>query len=146
MTKDSKKGVVNIEHIGIAVKDLEASINNYESLLGLKVKDVENVEIENVSYQVAFIPVDPTNIELVKTSSTSDSVATFLKEHGEGVHHIAFEVDNIEAMVKTLTLNGADFAWDSIREGSRGTRVALIKPDKFNGLYIELVQKAATSR
>lgn len=145
MTKELKQGILNIEHIGIAVENIEASIKNYQSLLGLEVKEVENVEIENVPYQVAFIPVAPMNIELVQTMAESNPIADFLKERGEGAHHIAFEVGDIEALVKELKSKGANFVWDSIREGSRGTKVALLKPDKFNGMYIELVQKAEIS-
>jgi len=132
---------MKIEHVGIAVKDLEASIAKYTSLLGLEIKEVEEVNVENVRYRVAFIPIGETNIELVHTQSKEGVAFEWLEKHGEGVFHLAFEVEDLEKTFQNLRSQGVSFAWDSIKEGSRGTKIALIKPDEFNGVYIELVQK-----
>jgi methylmalonyl-CoA epimerase len=130
-----------IEHIGIVVKDLEASIKKYKSILGLDVEAIEEVEVDNVVNRVAFIPVKETKIELVQTTATTGLVADFIKERGEGVNHIAFEVDDIHKVFKELRTQGASFLWDRIIDGSRGSKIAVFKPEEFNGVYIELVEK-----
>ena len=132
---------IKIEHVGIAVKNLEASIAKYTSLLGLETKEIEEVDVENVRYRVAFIPIGEMNIELVHTQARRGLAFEWLEKHGEGVFHLAFEVEDLEKTFQTLRSQGVRFVWDSIKEGSRGTKIALIKPDEFNGVYIELVQK-----
>ena len=132
---------IKIEHVGIAVKNLEASIAKYTSLLGLETKEIEEVDVENVRYRVAFIPIGEMNIELVHTQARRGLAFEWLEKHGEGVFHLAFEVEDLEKTFQTLRSQGVSFVWDSIKEGSRGTKIALIKPDEFNGVYIELVQK-----
>jgi lactoylglutathione lyase/methylmalonyl-CoA/ethylmalonyl-CoA epimerase len=130
-----------IEHIGIIVKDLEASIKKYTSLLGLELSDIEEVTVENIVNKIAFLPVADTNIELIQTTSQTGLAADFLKERGESIHHIAVEVEDIEQIVSDLRSKGVSFMWDGIIDGSRGSRVAFFKPEEFNGVYIELVQK-----
>jgi methylmalonyl-CoA epimerase len=133
--------LTKIEHIGIAVKDLEKSLFQYESILGLKVKEIEEVNVGDVNYRVAFIPVGEMNIELVHTKTKSGIVFDWLETHGEGVYHLAYEVEDLEETFNYLLSKGVFFVWNEIKKGSRGTRIALIKPDEFNGVYIELVQK-----
>jgi methylmalonyl-CoA epimerase len=133
--------VRKIEHIGIVVKDLEASMKKYTSLLGLEVREIEEVKIENVINRLAFLPVGDTNIELVQTTAKTGLAADFLKERGEGIHHIALEVEDIDKTFQELRSQGVEFVWDRIIEGSRASRVAFFKAEVFNGVYIELVQK-----
>ncbi|MBW1787154.1 MAG: VOC family protein [Deltaproteobacteria bacterium] len=133
--------VLKIEHIGIIVKDLEASMKKYTSHLGLKVEEVEEIEVDGVLNRVAFLPVKDTNIELVQTTAETGLAAEFLKERGEGLHHIALEVDDIDKTFEELRSQGVEFVWDRIIDGSRGSRVAFFKAEEFNGVYIELVQK-----
>jgi len=130
-----------IEHIGIAVKDLDASLKKYEDVLGISAVDTEEIEVEGVINRVAFIPVKDTNIELVHTTGSSGLVADFLKEKGEGIHHIALEVDNLEKVFLELRNKGVQFLWNKIIPGSRGSRIAFFKPEEFNGVYIELIEK-----
>jgi methylmalonyl-CoA/ethylmalonyl-CoA epimerase len=130
-----------IEHIGIVVKDLDDSLKKFTSLLGLKVKEVEEVNVEGNSVKVAFLPIGAVNIELVTTTAQTGLVADFLRERGEGVHHIAVEVEDIYSEFEKLRSQGVEFVWGKIINGSRGTKVAVIEQKELNGVYIELVQK-----
>jgi methylmalonyl-CoA/ethylmalonyl-CoA epimerase len=129
-----------IEHIGILVKDLEASIKKYNILLGLNVKEIEKVKVKNSSNKVAFIPVGETNIELIQTSGQVALANDFNREQ-DGLHHIAFEVRDLDKTFKQLRSQGVEFVFDEILEGSRGSKFVFFKPEEFNGIYVELVQK-----
>jgi methylmalonyl-CoA epimerase len=133
--------VTKIEHIGVVVKDLNKSLQKYTSLLNLKVEEIEEVKVENVVNRVAFLPIGETRIELVETTAETGLAADFLKERGEGIHHIALEVEDLEGLFNTLRSNGVTFLWDRIIQGSRGSKVAFFKAEEFNGVYIELVQR-----
>ncbi len=130
-----------IEHIGIVVNDLKERTRKYTSLLGLEVKEIEEVNVENVTNRVAFLPIGETNIELIQTSAKTGLAADFLKERGEGIHHIAFEVEDLNKTFQELRSKGVQFIWNKIVKGSRGSIIALIKPEELGGIYIELVQK-----
>lgn len=132
---------MKIEHIGVVVKDIEASVRKYEDLLGLKLAGIEEVRVEGVVNRVAFLPAGDVNVELVQTTAVSGLAADFLRERGEGVHHVAFEVEDLERTFAELRGRGVRFLWDRIITGSRGSRVAFFEPEEFNGVYIELVQK-----
>lgn len=133
--------IKKIEHIGIVVKDLEDSLKKYTTLLGLELDEVEELHVIGAVNRVAFLPVRETNIELVQTTATTGLAADFLKEHGEAINHIAFEVDDVEKAFRELKAQGVEFVVDEVFDGSRGTRCAFCKPESFNGVYIELVQK-----
>jgi len=138
--------VLKIDHIGIIVKDIQASIKKYTSLLGLEIEETEEVKVEGVVNKIAFLPIGDTNIELVQTTAKTGLAADFLRDRGEGIHHIAFEVGNIDRTFQDLRSQGAIFLWDRIIEGSRGSRVAFFKAEEFNGVYIELVQRHSGER
>ncbi len=133
--------ITKIEHIGIVVKDLNRSLQRYTSLLDLKVEEIEEVKVENVVNRVAFLPIGETRIELVETTADTGLAAEFLKERGEGIHHIALEVEDLESVFSDLKSKGVAFLWDRIIQGSRGSKVAFFKAEEFNGVYIELVQR-----
>jgi methylmalonyl-CoA epimerase len=133
--------VTKIEHIGVVVKDLNRSLQRYTSLLDLKVEKIEEVKVENIVNRVAFLPIGETRIELVETTADKGLAAEFLKERGEGIHHIALEVEDLESVFSNLKSNGVEFLWDRIIQGSRGSKVAFFKAEEFNGVYIELVQR-----
>jgi methylmalonyl-CoA epimerase len=130
-----------IEHIGVVVRNLDDSLKKFTSLLGLKVKEVEEVNVEGNNVKVAFLPIGAVNIELVTTTAQTGLIADFLREKGEGVHHIAVEVEDIHGEFERLRSQGVDFVWGKIINGSRGTKVAVIEQKELNGVYIELVQK-----
>lgn len=133
--------VTKIEHIGILVKDLNKSLQRYTEILGLKLKEIEEVKVENALNRVAFLPIGETQIELVETTSETGLAAQFLKERGEGIHHVALEVEDLEKAFADLKSRGVKFLWDRIIPGSRGSRVAFFEPEEFNGVYVELVQR-----
>ncbi len=133
--------VRKIEHIGIVVKDLEKSLRPYQELLGLKLMETEELDVQGALTRVAFFPIGEVNIELVHTTAKAGLAADFLKEHGEGIHHIALEVEDLEKTFQTLRSRGVKFVWDKIITGSRGSKVAFFKAEEFNGVYVELVQK-----
>jgi methylmalonyl-CoA epimerase len=133
--------LTKLDHIGIVVKDLQDSIKKYTSLLDLEVKEIEEVDVENAMNRVAFLPIGETNIELVQTTAKTGLAADFLKERGEGIHHIALQVKDLNKIFQALRSRGVEFIWDRIIKGSRGSIIAVIKPEEFNGVYIELVQK-----
>lgn len=133
--------VKKIDHIGIVVKDLEKSLRPYQELLGLKLKETEELEVQGDMYRVAFLPIGEANLELVYTTAKTGMAAEFMRDHGEGIHHIAFEVENLEKTFDELRARGARFVWDKIVAGSRGSKIAYVEPEEFNGVYIELIQK-----
>ncbi|MSO22828.1 MAG: VOC family protein [Acidobacteria bacterium] len=133
--------ISKIEHIGIVVKDLEKSLRPYQELLGLKLRETEELDVEGAMTRLAFFPIGEVNVELVHTTAHTGLVADFLKEHGEGIHHIAFEVEDLETVFQDLRSRGIQFVWDKIITGSRGSKVAFFKAEEFNGIYIELVQR-----
>ncbi|MCX5908355.1 MAG: VOC family protein [Deltaproteobacteria bacterium] len=133
--------VKKIEHIGIIVKDLEKSLRPYQELLGLKLKETEELDVQGALTRVAFFPIGDVNVELVHTTAKTGLAAEFLRDHGEGIHHIAFEVEDLEKTFEELRSRGAKFVWEKIITGSRGSKVAFLKAEEFNGVYIELVQK-----
>jgi methylmalonyl-CoA epimerase len=130
-----------IEHVGIVVRDLDDSLKKFTSLLGLKVREIEEVNVEGDRVKVAFLPIGAVNIELVTTTAQAGLVADFLNERGEGIHHIAVEVEDIYSEFEKLRSQGVEFVWGKIINGSRGTKVAVIEQKELNGVYIELVQK-----
>ena len=111
--------VSKIEHIGIVVKDLEKSLVLYKELLGLKLQETEQLDVQGALTRVAFFPVGEVNVELVHTTAKTGLAADFFKEHGEGIHHIAFEVENLEKIFQDLRSKGIQFVWDKIITGSR---------------------------
>ena len=133
--------VFKIEHLGIAVHDLEKSIEPYVKFLGLNVQAVEEINVVGVVNKIAFLPLRETEIELLQTAGKTGPIADHLREHGEGIHHIAFEVDDVEQWYKTMKDQGVAILWDRVIPGSRGTKCLFFKPEEFNGVFIELVEK-----
>lgn len=132
---------VKLEHIGIVVKDFDKSLKIYQDLLGLELNGIEEVQLEGETFKVAFLPIGEPEVELVYTTAATGMAADFLCEKGEGIHHLAFEVDDIESYHKKLSDRGVKFVYQGIKDGSRGTRVFFFAPEEFNGVYIEILQK-----
>ena len=132
---------LKIEHIGILVRDLEAAIQKYATRLGLEVEKVEEIEVDGALNRVAFLPVKDTHIELVQTTAETGLAADFLKKHGEGIHHIALEVDDIQAELDRLKGNGIRLINEKPYLNAHEEQVAFIHPKSTYGVLIELVQK-----
>lgn len=129
----------NVEHIGIAVKDLGASIALFEQLLNVKSYKTESVESEQVS--TAFFQTGETKIELVASSSPDGTIAKYIEKKGEGIHHIAFEVENIENEMARLKASGFVLLNEQPKKGADNKLVCFLHPKSTNSVLIELCQE-----
>ena len=132
------EGMSRIDHIGIAVEDLEAALRPYVEGLGLVAAHVEEVPTERV--RVAMLPVGESNIELLQPLHPESAIAKHLERRGPGIHHIAFAVDDIAASLGSLKATGVRLIDEVPRQGAGGTRVAFVHPKGFNGVLVELVE------
>jgi methylmalonyl-CoA/ethylmalonyl-CoA epimerase len=131
-----------IDHIAIVVQDLDAALGVYRDLLGLPLERVEEVPAENV--KVAFLSLSEGDgeIELVQPTADDTGIARFLAKRGEGMHHICFEVDDIEAAMTTIAASGLQVLEDKPRVGSQGRKYVFIHPKTAHGVLIELYERA----
>jgi methylmalonyl-CoA/ethylmalonyl-CoA epimerase len=129
--------IEKIDHIGIAVKNLEERISLWESLLGAKVGIIEELPERGVKLANLEFPQSPT-VELLCPLNEQAAVAKFLAERGEGIHHFCFSVDNIEAAFKELKKKGVQFVQDKPYQGAGGSRIVFIHPRSLGGVLIEL--------
>ncbi len=128
--------LTSIEHIGIAVKNLDESIKFYEDILGLKCYAVEEVEDQKV--KTAFFNVGHTKIELLETTDPDGPIAKFIEKRGEGIHHIAFQTDDIKSSLKELKEKNIILINDQPRKGAENLDIAFIHPKSANGVLIEI--------
>ncbi len=125
-----------IEHIGIAVKSLEAAIPLYEQLLNTPCYKTELVAAENVN--TAFFNAGPNKIELLESVNPDGVIAKFIEKKGEGIHHIAFAVADIDAEMKRLAAAGFTLLNDTPKQGADNKLVCFLHPKNTNGVLIEL--------
>ncbi len=130
--------IKRIAHLGIAVKDLDPPKKLYQENLGLKLTGEEVVGTQKV--RVSFLQVGESNLELLLPTAADSPVAKFLENKGEGFHHLALEVEDIEAAVAELKAAGVRLIDETPREGAHGSRVAFIHPKATFGLLVELCQ------
>ena len=130
--------LTKINHIGIAVKSLEESIPFYRDNLGMAFLGTEEVAEQKV--KVAMLQVGESKIELLEPTSEESPVAKFIEKSGPGIHHLAYEVENIEAAIAKLLSDGTRMIDEKPRNGAHGTRIAFIHPKSSNGLLTELCQ------
>lgn len=128
-----------VEHIGIAVKDLAVSIPLFEKLLNATCYKTELVESEQVN--TAFFRQGETKIELLESAYDNGVIAKFIEKKGEGMHHIAFDVDDIESEMKRLQGEGFVLLSDTPKEGADNKLVCFLHPKSTNGVLIELCQE-----
>ncbi len=126
-----------IEHLGIAVKKLSVSIPLFEKLLNTPCYKTEVVESEQVN--TAFFEKGDTKIELIEAYAPGSVINTFIEKKGEGIHHIAIEVEDIDAEVKRLVSEGFNLVNEKPKEGSDNKMVCFLHPKSTNGVLIELV-------
>jgi methylmalonyl-CoA/ethylmalonyl-CoA epimerase len=132
-----------IEHIGIAVKKLSVSIPLFEKLLDVPCYKTEVVETEQVN--TAFFKNGETKIELVEAYAPGSVINSFIEKKGEGLHHIAFEVDDIDAEVKRLVNAGFTLINETPKEGADNKLVCFLHPKSTNGVLIELCMEKKIS-
>lgn len=129
---------LKVEHIGIAVKDLEASNNLYAALLGEPHYKIESVASEGVN--TSFFKSGDTKIELLEATNPESAIAKFIAKRGEGIHHIAFEVEDIEAEMKRLESEGFRLINKAPKRGADNKLVCFVHPKSANGVLVELCQ------
>lgn len=125
-----------VEHIGIAVKNLEESIKFYEEILGLKCYAIEEVKDQKV--RTAFLQVGETKIELLESTQPDGPIAKFIEKRGEGIHHIAFNTDDIKSSMKELKEKNIKLIDEEPRSGAENLDIAFIHPKSSNGVLIEI--------
>lgn len=128
--------VTHIEHIGIAVKSLDETIPYYENLLGVKCYSIEEVPAQKV--KTAFFKVGETKIELLESTDPEGPVGKFLEKKGEGVHHIAFAVPEVNAALKEVDESGIRTIDKTARKGAEGLNIGFLHPKSTHGVLTEL--------
>ena len=131
--------VTKIDHIGIAVKNLEESLKFYEEVLGLECEGVEIVEEQKV--KVAFLPIGDTEVELLESTETSGPISKYIEKTGEGVQHIAYRVDDIEKAIEGIKMKGIKMIDEEPRYGAGGAKIAFAHPKSTNGVLVELCER-----
>ncbi|HOW22496.1 MAG TPA: methylmalonyl-CoA epimerase [Sedimentibacter sp.] len=131
--------VNKIDHIGIAVKNLEDALNFYENVLGLKSTGTEVVEEQKV--KVAFLPIGDTEVELLESTEEDGPIARYIEKNGEGVQHIAYRVDDIEKAIEVMKEKGIRMIDEKPRYGAGGAKIAFCHPKSTYGVLIELCQR-----
>ena len=127
-----------IEHIGIAVKSFTSSIPLFEKLLNTDCYKTEVVESENVN--TAFFKTGETKIELLESIDPDGVIAKFIEKKGEGIHHIAFEVEDIESEMKRMKAEGFTLLNEKPKKGADNKLVCFLHPKTTNGILVELCQ------
>jgi methylmalonyl-CoA/ethylmalonyl-CoA epimerase len=131
--------ITKIEHIGIAVKNLNNSNELFKKLFGKEHYKIEAVESEGVS--TSFFMLGETKIELLEATTESSSIAKFIEKKGEGIHHIAYAVDNIEEEMTRLKNEGFDLINDKPKDGADNKRICFLHPKTTNGILVELCEE-----
>lgn len=128
-----------IDHIGIAVKSLEDSIPVYEKLLGVECYAIEKIDDQIVN--TAFFLIGQTKIELLESTNPEGPIGTFIEKKGEGIHHIAFAVDNTNEALANAKENGFRLIDRKSRKGAEGMDIGFLNPKKTNGVLVEFCSK-----
>jgi methylmalonyl-CoA/ethylmalonyl-CoA epimerase len=127
-----------INHIAVAVNNVEEAANFYQNVLGLTLSRVEVVTAQKT--KVGFFKIGESNIELVEPAEPDSPLVKFLEAKGQGIHHICFEVDDIESVIRDFVEKGATMVDQKPRPGAHNTKVAFIHPKSSNGVLIELCE------
>ena len=129
----------NVEHIGIAVKNMEESKSLFSKLLNTDCYKSEEIESEGVT--TAFFEVGETKIELLESTSRNSAIAKFIEKRGEGIHHVAFEVEDIYQEMERLKSEGYQLLNDQPKHGADNKLICFIHPKSANGVLVELCQE-----
>ena len=128
-----------IEHVALAVADLEDAIAHYSDVWGIEVSHRERVEDQGV--EEAMLPLGESHLQLLAATGPDTTVGKFLERKGEGLHHIAYEVDDLEGALADLKAKGVPLIDEKPRRGGRGHMVAFVHPKGNHGLLVELIQR-----
>lgn len=130
---------LKLDHIGIAVKDLEDALPFWRDVLGLELAGTEVVEEQKV--KVAFLPVGDTEVELLESTAPDGPVARFIEKNGEGIQHLAFRVENIEEGIAYMKEKGMRMIDEEPRYGAGGAKIAFVHPKSSKGILVELSER-----
>lgn len=130
--------ITHIEHIGIAVRSIEEQLPYYEEILGLKCYNIEVVEDQKV--KTAFFKVGQTKIELLEPTSDDSTIAKFIENRGEGVHHIAYATNSVEKALKHAEEKGVQLIDKAPRQGAEGLSIAFLHPRSTGRVLTELCE------
>ncbi len=128
-----------VDHIGIAVKNLEEAVNFYETAIGLKAVGYETVEEQKV--KVAFMPCGDSELELLESTEPDGPIARFIEKNGPGIQHIAIRVDDIDKALEELKEKGVRLIDQTPRYGAGNARIAFVHPKATGGVLLELTQR-----
>jgi methylmalonyl-CoA/ethylmalonyl-CoA epimerase len=137
--KEIRMKILKIDHLGIAVKSIEAGKNFWTDVLGLEFEGIETVAEQKVT--TAFFPVGESEVELLESTAPDGPIANYLEKKGEGIQHVAFRVENIEAALSELKEKGIRLIDEKPRMGAGGARIAFLHPKFTNGVLVELCQR-----
>jgi len=130
--------LTHIEHIGIAVKNLDESIKYYEEVLGLKCYSIEEVTDQKV--KTAFFKVGQTKIELLESTDPEGPIGKYIEKKGEGIHHLAFHVNNLQSALDEAKDKGIRLIDEKPRNGAEGLDIAFLHPKATNGVLTEFCE------
>ncbi|HHT50831.1 MAG TPA: methylmalonyl-CoA epimerase [Eubacteriaceae bacterium] len=131
--------IKKINHIGIAVNSIDEALGLYTDVFGLELEGIEIVEEQKV--KTAFLPIDNTEFELLESTDKDGPVAKFIEKRGQGIQHIALEVDDIEKAIEEMKAKGIRMIDEKPRYGAGGAKIAFLHPKSTHGVLIELCQK-----
>lgn len=131
--------ISHIEHIGIAVEDMDAAISYYEDILGLKCYAIEEVPDQKV--RTAFFRVGDTKIELLESTSEDGPISKFIQKRGPGIHHLAFAVDDVAASLREVSGRGLRLIDETPRPGAEGLNIGFLHPKSTLGVLTEFCGK-----
>ncbi|EFC90617.1 methylmalonyl-CoA epimerase [Dethiosulfovibrio peptidovorans DSM 11002] len=129
-----------VDHIGIAVKSIEESLKFWEDSLGIHCHGVEEVADQKV--KTAFLPIEDTEIELLEGTSEDSPVSKFIEKKGEGLHHMAIRVDDLEKALAELKAKGVRLIDETPRIGAGGAKIAFVHPKASGGVLLELCERS----
>jgi methylmalonyl-CoA/ethylmalonyl-CoA epimerase len=130
---------MKLEHIGIAVKDLEASNKLFAAIFNQQPYKLEEVASEHV--KTSFFKTGESKIELLQATNENSAIAKFIEKKGEGIHHLAFEVEDIEFEIASLKKEGFELIHQTPKDGADNKRIAFLHPKSSNGVLLELCQE-----
>ena len=133
--------LTHIEHLGIAVKSLDDAIPFWEKKLGMKCYSIEEVAEQKV--RTAFFKIGQTKIELLESTDPEGPIGKFIEKKGEGVHHVAFAADGLQANLDELAGNGVQLIYKTPRKGAEGLNIAFLHPKSTAGVLMELCEDPA---
>lgn len=136
--------LTHIEHIGIAVNNIEDSIKYYENVLGLKCYSIEEVADQKV--KTAFFKVGQTKIELLESTDPEGPIGKFIEKKGEGIHHLAFHVNNLQEALNEVKEKGIRLIDDKPRKGAEGLDIAFLHPKATGSVLTELCEDNSVSK